>query len=91
MLGQRLTPILAEIENTLWEFEGKPNYQAKALPAACKIFISVLMDRMWELQAAENMPDAQRCEMAESLGNEIRKLVKTYTGIDTHEMYKANS
>jgi hypothetical protein len=25
-------------------------------------------------------------EMAESLGNELRKLIKIYTGLDTHDL-----
>jgi len=34
------------------------------------------------------MPQEQREEMASSAGNEFRKLIKTYTGIDTHNLYK---
>ena len=91
-IGQKISPILIEVENTLWEFEEyrgtKPDFPIEALRAAAKIMMAVLMDKMYELQDKENMPQEQREEMASSAGNEFRKLIKTYTGIDTHNLYK---
>jgi len=92
-LGQKIAPILTEIENTLWEREvNMPGemvkWPASATTAALKIFMSLFSERMFEMQSAKNMPLQQRVEMADALGNDIKKLVFTYTGIDTHSLYK---
>ena len=46
MIGIKLSPILKEIEYTLWEFEAnnsnqRPQYTDEALRSALKIFMSV--------------------------------------------------
>lgn len=92
-LGENIAPILTEIENTLWEREANTpgemvKWPASATTATLKIFMSLFSERMFEMQAAENMPLQQRGEMAEALGSDIKKLVFTYTGIDTHSLYK---
>lgn len=92
MIGEKLSPILVEIENTLWEFEAnvgmKPNYTLDAFRASIKIFMSTMMDKMWELQGSEILEMDDRIAMAEKLGNELNKMVKTYTNIDTKNLYK---
>lgn len=91
MIGQKLSPILEEIENTLWEFEAyngsKPEYSEAGFRAATKIFMSALMDKMWELQQNENFTLQDRMNMAQKAGEAVRSFVKTYTGIDCHELY----
>ena len=92
MIGIRISPILEEIESTLIEFEAyqgiKPNFTNEGFRAGIKIFISVLMDKMWELQADENIDMTNRLNMAQKAGEAVKQLVKTYTNIDTHELYK---
>jgi hypothetical protein len=92
MIGQQLSPILVEIEETLWEFEHrsamKPEYTEDGFRAACKIFMSVLMDKIWELQSEEKIDMEDRIKMVEKAGADVRALIKTYTDIDTHELYK---
>ena len=89
MIGKKLTPILNEISYALLEheayFETKPNFEGDALFSATKIFSSVLMDKMFDLQDCENMPQKDRENMAFSCGNSIRQLIKTYTGIDMYQ------
>lgn len=91
MIGEKLSPILAEIEQTLWESEFnspiKPNYTIIGFRGAVKIFISVLMDKIWELQEDEKIDLEDRKNMAEKCGQEVRELVKRYTDIDTHKLY----
>lgn len=91
-IGQKISPILEEIEDTLWEFEAtkgiKPNFTDKGFRAATKIFASILMDKMYELQVNENIDLQDKMSMAKKVGNDIRKIVKTYTNIDTHLWYK---
>jgi len=90
-IGSKLTPILVNVENTLLEFEAykgiKPNFDKAALRAATKIFSSVIMDKIWELQESENMDMIDRENMAFSCGNDIRKLIKTYLGIESRDFY----
>jgi hypothetical protein len=59
----------------------------KALGAACMVLISVIMDKMWDLQEKENMEFKDRAAMATACGAELRGLVKKFTGIDMHELY----
>ena len=91
MIGKQISPILTEIENTLWEFEAnrgiKPEYTTEGFRAATKIFMSVLMDRIWELQEAEKMEMQDRINMVEKAGADVRALIKTYTNIDCHKLY----
>lgn len=91
-IGEKLSPILTEIEDTLWEFEAnrglKPGYTIDGFRSATKIFMSVLMDKIWELQSDEKIDMKDRMDMAEQCGKDVRNLIKTYTNIDTHELYK---
>ena len=80
-----------EIEEGLWEFESygdRPEYTIEGFRAGIKIFMSILMDKMWELQENEEMSQEDRENMAIKLGNDIRKLIKTYTDINTIDLYK---
>lgn len=91
MIGQRISPVLNEIEDVLWEFEDdkgtKPEYTIEGFRSGIKIFMSVLLDKMWELQEKENLSIEVRCSMAQKLGESVRKIVKMYTNIDTHSLY----
>lgn len=94
-LGVEVSEILTDIERSLWLYDlynenvGKPlNFSDDALRAAIKIFSSVLLSKMWKLQENEDMENQDRISMAENLGNDIRRLVKTYTNIDSHDLFK---
>jgi len=91
-IGEKLSPLLAEIEQTLWEHEawggGRPHYTEEGFRAAIKIFMSVLMDKMYVLQEREGFEIDDMEVMATSLGGQLRSLVKTYCDIDTHDLYK---
>jgi hypothetical protein len=92
MIGKKLSPILVEIEDTLWEFEAnrgiKPEYTNEAFRSGIKIFMSVLMDKIWELQENEKITLDDRIKMVEKAGADVRELIKTYTNIDTQDLYK---
>jgi len=91
-LGTTLSPILNEIEDALWDMEAtlaeKPCYTKEGFRSACKIFMSVILDKMWELQEAEQMPQKEREKMAVKAGQAVREMVKTFCDIDTHTLYK---
>lgn len=92
MIGERLSPVLCEIESALWEFEeqnlGNPEFTKDGFRAILKIFMCGIMDKMWEMQLAEEIDMNIRGEMARKCGEEVRKIVKVYTGIETIDLYK---
>lgn len=91
VIGKKISPVLVEIETALLEFEAavpmKPEFTQAGFRAAVKIFQSVLLDRIWELQQKENMPRRDRINMVEQAGKDIRKLIKTYADIETFDLY----
>jgi hypothetical protein len=91
MIGKKLSPVLEEIEFTLLEYEAnigiKPEFTDEGFRAGIKIFSSVVLDRIWNLQESEELSMDDRIKMAESFGNKIREIVKTYTNIDTRQLY----
>lgn len=89
-LGQKLSPILTELADTVTENLGnKPNYDSEALKDVTVIFMDVIMDKMHDLlQVAENMDMQTACDMAEQCGQELRAFVKKWCNLDTHEFYK---
>ena len=92
-LGKQLSPILEELENALWEHEQTlatpPEYTDEGFRAICKLFMSGIMDKMWVIQEKEGMSMEDRGNMAKQAGEKVRSLVKTYTGIDTYDLYKS--
>jgi hypothetical protein len=92
MIGKKISPILEEIEMAVLEFEVhqgvKPEYTMEGFRAGIKIFMSVLLDKMWELQENENLSIEDRSNMAQKAGEDIRSLVKRYTDIDSHDFFK---
>jgi hypothetical protein len=91
MIGKKIHPILSELEGAIIEYNyydgRKPNYPVESIPAATMIFMSVLMDKMWEVQEFDKMDNVDREKMAEKAGEEIRRIIKTYTGLDSHNFY----
>lgn len=61
-------------------------YSERDLFNATYILNNILLSKMWELQQEENMALEHRLDMANKLGKDMRKLIKTYTNIDTHEI-----
>lgn len=92
MIGKKISKHLIDIEDMLWKFEmnqgGKPEYTKDGFRAATKIFMSVLMDKIWELQDGEKIDMEDRMKMVGKAGEDLRKLIKTYTDIDTYDFYK---
>lgn len=91
-IGEKISGVLVEIEDTLWEFEAnvgtKPDYTLDGFRGATKIFMSVIMDKIWELQAKEEISMEDRSKMVKKCGEDVRQLVKIYTNIDTFDLYK---
>ena len=65
--------------------ENKPNYTNRQFMNAVIIFQTALMDKMYDNQDYDKMDIKNRYKMAESCGSDLRKLIHTYTGLDTHK------
>lgn len=79
--------ILKEVASGMVETcEIKPNFSNNALIDATFIFQTVLFDKIHNLQQDEKMKLKYAIEMAESCGKDVRKLIHTYTGLDTFKL-----
>ena len=80
-------PIFSEIANGLLETaEIKQNYNDSAMLDVTIIFQSVLMDKLFDTQNYDNMPIDDRLKMATKCGEDLRKFIHTYTGLDTFKL-----
>lgn len=77
---------LESLANSILCLKEKPNFSKRDFFNALIIFQSALMDKMYDCQNADNMEEKERLEMANSCGLELRKLIHTYTGLDTHKV-----
>lgn len=66
--------------------ENKPNYTNREFMNALIIFQTALMDKMWDNQDFDKMQFKDRENMAVQCGLDLRKLIHTYTGLDTHKI-----
>lgn len=66
--------------------ENKPNYSNRDFMNTIIIFQTALMDKMYDTQNYDNMCINDRIKMAESCGLALRKLIHTFTGLDTHNI-----
>jgi len=73
--------ILHETGNTQ-----KPNYSNRHFMNTIIIFQNALMDKMYDNQDYDGMGREDRLKMVESCGNELKKFIHTYTGLDTHKI-----
>ena len=72
--------------NILENSDVKPNFTNRSFMNALIIFQNALMDKMWDNQEFDKMPLSDRLNMVEACGNELHKLIHTYTGLDTHKI-----
>ena len=91
-LGQKIAPILVEIEQTLWEREAAlpdvpHDFPEEALRAACKIYAACIMDFMWKKQGINNISHEDRLREVKYFGESLRALTKQMTRLDTVDFY----
>jgi hypothetical protein len=83
---EKLVEIIA---NTILSQSGnieKPNFTNRHFMNTIIIFQNALMDKMYDNQNYDGMDVEDRLKMVETCGNELRKLIHTYTGLDTHKI-----
>lgn len=79
--------ILEEIAKGLLEVaEIKPNYTDNALLNATLIFQSVFMDKVYDCMQRDGISQEDQLKMVQSAGEELRRVIHTYTGLDTREL-----
>ncbi len=66
--------------------ENKPNYSNRDFMNTLIIFQTALMDKMYDNQDYDKMDIDDRKNMAMQCGLDLRKLIHTYTNLDTHEL-----
>lgn len=59
----------------------KPNYSKKDFLNILIIFQTALSDKIYDNQDFDDMDIESRLEMAKSCGNELGKIIHTYTGL----------
>jgi hypothetical protein len=65
--------------------ENKPNYTNREFMNTLIIFQTALMDKMYDNMDYDKMSLEDRSNMANQCGLDLRKLIHTYTGLDTHK------
>jgi hypothetical protein len=65
--------------------ENKPNYSNRDFMNCVIIFQNALMDKMYDNQDYDKMSIEYRSQMATQCGMDLRKLIYTYTNLDTHK------
>lgn len=66
--------------------ENKPNYTNREFMNAVIIFQTALMDKMYDNQNFDKMDIQDRFNMVKKCGLDLRKLIYTYTNLDTHKI-----
>jgi len=64
----------------------KPNYSNRDFLNTIFIFQTALMDKLFDNQEYDNMDIEDRMNMVMQCGNDLRKLIHTFTGLDTHKI-----
>lgn len=91
-LGEKLEPILEELEMVLWEHQATvphipEGFTEKGFRGSCKIFMSAMMDFTHKKNLEDKLTEKQCCDRAEALGHRIRHLVFEFTGKDSTKFY----
>jgi hypothetical protein len=86
MYKKELEIIATSILNQNAEGATKPNYSNRDFMNTLIIFQTALMDKIYDNQDYDKMDLKNRSEMANKCGLDLRKLIHTYTGLDTHKI-----
>ncbi len=88
--GEGISAVLNDMCNAVLEkaVSDNPriNFTDEGFFCLLYMYHTALGERMYDLQELENMPLDDRIAMAESLGKELRSLIKKYTDIDTFKL-----
>lgn len=75
----------------MWEFESfspeKADYTDEGFRAAIKIFTSVFIEKIYDLQEKEGLDHSDRLNMGIQAMKDLKQMIKVYTNIDTEKFY----
>ena len=92
MIGEKLSPILEEIDNAMLDFKvacpnTNPKFTTEGFRSAISIFMFAMTDKLYENLEIKNATQNEAEFEAMQLGQELRKMVLRYTGIDTYDLF----
>lgn len=89
-LKELITNCLEHSSNSILEDEAnsctKPNYTNRHFLNTLIVFKSALIDKIFDVQEYDDMGFEDRVKMVEKAGEELHKLIFTYTNLDTHKI-----
>ena len=89
--GELVEPCLIDLEDLFMDYEvnhlTKPKHSLNTLRAVSRLFASVMIDKIDDLQTKENIDFEDRIKMCQKFGEDFSKLIKIYDDIDTKTLY----
>jgi hypothetical protein len=77
-------PILKELAAGMLETaETKPNFSNDAFIDAVLIFQTVFTDKIFDCMQQDRIYHEEQIKMIQAAGDQLRKLIHTFTGLDT--------
>lgn len=93
IIGKNLSEDLIIIEDIIWDSECKNpdepfKFSKEGFRASMKIFMANLLDKTWDFQQKNKLPQEERIKQAEEIAKVLKDLTKKYTNINTLDLYK---
>lgn len=92
-LGEKISPVLEEIELALLEHQvGEISqhiplkFTENGFKAGLKIFMDIIMDEYWKQVLKEGISQIDAELKAKEIGTDIRKLIRLHLEIDTFKL-----
>ncbi|MBP9839974.1 MAG: hypothetical protein KBC44_03310 [Candidatus Pacebacteria bacterium] len=85
--GKNISPIFEELSDALWEIDAREDnepyeYGEFALNHATKIFMSVIMDKLWTRMQAQDLEPEEMEALTIKLGEGLKQLIRDTLHID---------
>lgn len=89
--AEMVEPCLIDLEDLFINYEAnhliKPKHSLNTFRAVSRLFASVMIDKIDDLQTHENIEFEDRINMCKKFGEDFSKLIKIYADIDTKTLY----
>ena len=89
--AEMVEPCLIDLEDIFIDYEAnhlvKPRHSLNTFRAVSRLFASVMIDKIDDLQTHENIEFEDRMKMCQKFGEDFSKLIKIYADIDTKTLY----
>ena len=89
--AEMVEPCLIDLEDIFIDYEAnhlvKPRHSLNTFRAVSRLFASVMIDKIDDLQEKESIDFEDRMKMCKKFGEDFSKLIKIYADIDTKTLY----